>query len=297
MKTVFKSSELPHLWAHQSAPSGRCSSAMSFNGTEFYSYSTVIGRIMTNRKGRRAFILNYKRYSNTTSGHFWKMQRAIPQGCPVFYFDGETNGETPAGLLRIKLNGAKTCRLTAPKLRLAKARDRMANTELANLESARDIAEFFGLKYTPDIPRMESLRATVANRRKLDDEARAKRQAGAADARAKREAARAQQAREALPQWLTGEMLGFLVRNLPHAYFRLSTTDTIESSHGTLVPLEDFTRAIRFALTRRNKPWEANGDKLQVGNYYVNSITPAGIVAGCHRVTWEEVDRLASLLL
>ena len=52
MKTVFKSHELSHLWAHQLQESGRCASHMRFDGKSFYSYNTEIAHHRTEGEAR-----------------------------------------------------------------------------------------------------------------------------------------------------------------------------------------------------------------------------------------------------
>lgn len=48
MRTVVKSDEIGHLWAHQTQDRARAGN-LSFQGKEFYSYSTVIARIAENK--------------------------------------------------------------------------------------------------------------------------------------------------------------------------------------------------------------------------------------------------------
>ena len=81
MKTVFKSHELSHLWAHELQESGRCASHMR----SMASHSTAITQRLRiiERKGKRAYLLNDTSYSVTTSAHQGDVRRAIPNG-PVF---------------------------------------------------------------------------------------------------------------------------------------------------------------------------------------------------------------------
>ena len=39
--------------------------------------------------------------------------------------------------------------------------------------------------------------------------------------------------------------------------------------------------------------WRRNGESCLVGVYQLDAITNQGIVAGCHRIAWEEVERFA----
>src|SRR4051812_29220024 len=92
MKTYVSSREIAHLWAHQSQEHGKCSSAMSFDGPHFYSYSTVMGSIVKANSGSRVYLVNESRYSVTTSSHQSQVRGAIPRGAKVFYVHGTRNG-------------------------------------------------------------------------------------------------------------------------------------------------------------------------------------------------------------
>ena len=66
----------------------------------------------------------------------------------------------------------------------------------------------------------------------------------------------------------------------------------LETSHGAEVPLEQAIRAFRFIklCRERGREWKANGQKIRVGSFYVDSISAAGdMVAGCHQFTWPEI--------
>jgi hypothetical protein len=88
MKTYFKSSELPHIWAHahenpDNPQQGRCPSSETFNGNAYQSYGTVIARIIHGKGGAVCAVLNGQNYSVTTSGHMSGVRRAVSH-LPVF---------------------------------------------------------------------------------------------------------------------------------------------------------------------------------------------------------------------
>lgn len=66
------------------------------------------------------------------------------------------------------------------------------------------------------------------------------------------------------------------------------------TSKGARVPLADAERAYRFASRVRAIGWHKNGETCPVGMYELDAVNAAGIVAGCHRVSWEEADRFAA---
>lgn len=80
----MNSSDIAHLWANRKG-SHRTLPRCSFNGTKFYSYSTVIGQIVKDKKGNDCFLINDNYYSSTTSGHQSDVKQSIPCGAAIFY--------------------------------------------------------------------------------------------------------------------------------------------------------------------------------------------------------------------
>jgi len=73
----------------------------------------------------------------------------------------------------------------------------------------------------------------------------------------------------------------------------------LQTSHGARVPLTHALRVFRFLKLCRDKgqAWQANGKTLRVGHFAVDSVAASGdFVAGCHRIYWKEVERLAASL-
>lgn len=72
----------------------------------------------------------------------------------------------------------------------------------------------------------------------------------------------------------------------------------LETSHGAEVPLAEAVRAFRFIklCRERGRDWKANGERVRVGAFHVDSISAAGdMIAGCHSFTWPEIRRAAEL--
>ena len=57
--------------------------------------------------------------------------------------------------------------------------------------------------------------------------------------------------------------------------------------------LTDAKRALSFVLARRAKGWHRNGEQCPVGSYQLDAVNDQGVVAGCHRVDWTEIERFA----
>jgi hypothetical protein len=96
---------------------------------------------------------------------------------------------------------------------------------------------------------------------------------------------------EIVASWRAGER-----HSLPHALnlpvMLRRIGEEMETSKGARVPIDDARRAFAFAISRR-AGWHRNGETCRVGNYQLDAINAAGIVAGCHRVSWEEAERFA----
>ena len=74
---------------------------------------------------------------------------------------------------------------------------------------------------------------------------------------------------------------------------------TLRTSWAATVPLAHAIKAFRFLkMCRENgKAWQANGQTIRVGHFRVDSIDENGnFRAACHRINWQEVNRLAASL-
>lgn len=73
------------------------------------------------------------------------------------------------------------------------------------------------------------------------------------------------------------------------------TGGTLETSHGADVPLVHAVKAFRFVkmVRERGETWRRNGRVIRVGVYQIDAIDSDGFTAGCHRINWSEIERLA----
>lgn len=282
MKTKFDSSEIAHIWANQSAPYGRSSSALSFDGPLLNSYTTTIARLVEH-KGKKAVVINDRSFSVTTTKHQSRMYRAIPQDLPKFYFaTGRLSSLNPSAVELFDYAISKAAE-SAGKAINARKPERYLATQGHWLSEAQKVSNFFGL------------------RRKVSEKQIAR--AAKAKAKAEKEAAKAAKECEAKAQaeysaafeaWKTGGGEYFPHHLFPIA-FRVEGEELV-STLGARVPLDAAKRAIRFATSKRGQQWRENGETCEVGNYKLNAINEQGVVAGCHRISWAEIDRLSSIL-
>jgi hypothetical protein len=74
-------------------------------------------------------------------------------------------------------------------------------------------------------------------------------------------------------------------------------TAELETSHGARVPLLHAIKVFRFVklIRETSGAWQRNGRTVRVGHYQLDSIDPNGFNAGCHRINWPEIERVAKL--
>lgn len=81
----MNNSMVAHLWANEKEESARGSN-LFFEGRSIYSYGYhfEVGRIVRNKCGEKAYLLNDKYYSSSTCKHQHRVRSAIPTGSKVF---------------------------------------------------------------------------------------------------------------------------------------------------------------------------------------------------------------------
>ncbi len=194
-KEFFKSSEIAHVWANQGAPKGRSPGNMSFDGAAFYSYSTIIARIV--RAGRkRAYVLDRAQFSISTSNHQGAARAAIPSGEKVFFIQQGQRYQnlkfTPAGLRDFYLSEFKD-EGEAAKSKFAHVRANGFLHRVTKLELAIDACKFWGLRFGKLTAKLRSLRRAITAAEIVSDEHSAKLKA----AQEKRDATRSERQKRA----------------------------------------------------------------------------------------------------
>lgn len=290
MKTIFTSHEISHIWAHKSAPYGKSPGAVSFDGPVIRSYQTAMARHIEH-KGKPAIILNVTSYSVSTTKHQGRIRSAIPSDVPVFRVDGQQMGAE----LRFTGDELFTHYIERAALQIKQSelprikqttRDSHKAQSAAFLEQAKAVAAFFGLRKRVNEKAIERLATAKARAEKRERIAREKREAQE----------RAKQA-DAYEAWKRGEYVESYRCN-PNLFpvaFRIEG-DELVSTLGARVPLRAAQIAYHFAMAKRGHEWRENGETCPVGNYRLNAINEHGIVAGCHRISWQEIERLAPVL-
>lgn len=295
-KTVFGTSEIPHLWAHQTQSEARNQQGnLYFRGDTIYSYrdSFPIGRHVTNSRGEKAVLISSNKYSVTTASHISAVVHSLPHGTQVFYVNQHSmkeHGSDPystsvsdyveeiTGLL-LKAKRAKANKDWDVKQASDKRSEALAFAAFYDL----DASSIPAMDY--DVTALEaSIRSAKAQERKEAKERQTRRLIEQADA---------------ISAWRSGTLSGY-----PGAFYDVPTMlrvngDLVETSRGVSFPISHARKALALvrAVMARGEDWRTNGHTCYLGHYRLDRITKQGTVyAGCHVVTWPEIEHIAPLL-
>jgi hypothetical protein len=291
-KQVFKSDEVPHLWAHQTQESARdAGHRIWFTGDTIFSYGThfPIARHVE-YQGRRCVFFNPEGWSVTTSRHQRMVRQAIPPGIRVFsanpYHD-------PRKALDALKQAIQFCRQGFKVSKPIVQRENLAAALLDAISAANEFAEFFGWKtrYTPaDVAHLETL-AAAKRQRQAGRNARSAERTRIRSERWERELAETRAQR--LEEWRAG--------GRPYDDFhRLPVTcrivgETVETSYAARFPVSHALRAVPFVrrILDAGEAYQRNGHSIHLGHYVIDSINENGTLhAGCHHVSRAELERL-----
>ncbi len=259
---------------------------MFYDGRTIYSYGRhfAIARIVEAGNGS-AILFTTQGYSVSTAKH----KSIVRQACSHFdVFEVEDPAaDDHAANFEGMIKAAAALVEKAGKARTN--RDFYLSDAAGKLEQANQYAALFGLRRP--LLTLETLGVAVAGieRRLKAAHAKAERERRAAEERRFRE----QEERRAA--WLAGEGFWRGSDTAGRALLRVNG-DALETSQGASVPLRHAVRAFSFVklIRERGAEWHRNGHVIRVGHFHVDRIDAAGnIVAGCHRIGWSEIERIA----
>lgn len=342
-RSTFPSNELAHVWAHQGQASGRRSDDyMSFDGPAFYSYRTVIARVLTTKGGNRVYLRDTYHFSNSTSKHQSHVNRAIPGNASEFAVSigkmGQSLDLTPGELRDHYLTKYRTPNARSSS-RYARIRAEDVQWRVGRLSEAIRVCQVFGLAHARLDTELANAQTKLTAANEVCRAAKVKSDAQSAKRKASERADKVARAismaeaivkagvlpdspkvnmeaihllgsrsdlkaaivamveakhKAAMDDWRAGGMVGQSVHQWPTML--RAEGDDMQTSKGARVPLSDAKRAYLFANRLRAKGWHRNGERFAVGMYELDAVNEQGIVAGCHRISWEEIDRFAALM-
>lgn len=142
----------------------------------------------------------------------------------------------------------------------------------------------------PEVPGLDSEALTAIRKRE------AKRAAERAE-QTKRERAEAiVRQQELITKWRAGQYSGYLY-DVP-AMLRIDGNEVV-TSRGARFPVSHARRALAFVreVHESGQAYARNGRTIHLGPYALDRIEANGTVkAGCHVVSWEEIERIAPFL-
>lgn len=320
MKTVFDNRMCAHVWAQRTQTEGR-SDNMHFEGDVIYSYRTPIAAFTP----EGAALVSSEGYSPTTrSKHLPAVHRAIrglsftvPDighggGRAHTVYSTATGRKGWESVHRRNLEWlveqyhkevARQMRKTQWHADDAGSVAECLDGDYGPARVARAYARAFGLP-VPDLPVTADAARIWERRERLNNDP--KRKARAAE-KAAREA-RAEELRRAdtsvkLEAWRKGEYeFQFNYRCDDDSAALRVKGDNVETSLGATVPLADARHIFRHLETvRRNgqQSWvRPEGLTLgyNLGHFTLDSFDEKGIRAGCHFISWAEIERIAPQL-
>ena len=292
MKHTFTGREIGHAWWHETHDTYGKAGNVSFYDGLLLSYSTGIARKCKTPDGRVYAIVNRRLFSNSTSAHQSYARRAIPIDTPVFDVSEGMGARlvfSPLGLLdeakKDHDDAIKSLYEMRGNNRLEKRRLRTALRANTHKERAKKICEFFDLE-TPAWVSMDENESMDAAIKFAAEEKRR-----FAEIQKRRE----EEARRDIEDWINGGPFKTSFNSLaPRLRVNPQNILSIETSLGAEIPYDDGRRAFMFCIRMRDKGWRTNGETFSIGSYQLNSVNENGIVAGCHRITWSEIERFAT---
>jgi hypothetical protein len=295
-KHVFDTGEIPHLWAHRTQDEARNRQGnLYFTGDTIHSYGShfAIARHVETKRGK-AILLATKTYSVTTSGHVSAVWSAIPAGRDVFHVpDVVGHGSTThKDNLADYVKRIDVLVVASARARSSWSKESAHNDALALTAEATLYARFFGVKL-PKLPNVPALDSDELRAIKAREAIRAHEKAE----QTKRERAEALvRQQELITKWRAGQYSGCLY-DVP-AMLRIDG-DEVVTSRGARFPVSHAKRALAFVreVRKSGQAYVRNGHTVHLGPYALDRIEPNGTVkAGCHVVSWEEIEHIAPLL-
>jgi hypothetical protein len=298
MRHVYSNHEIPHLWAHRSQDEARNSSrTFYFVGPTIYSYGShfPIARHVTNERGERAILFTTAHYSVTTSGHCSAVACAIPSDIPVFHVAHVQSGwgNSPNHSDNVENYLHRLSELLGKAKRARLHRDWYQREALTLRGEFRRYLAFFDVQ-SVTIPESDELDALQSWIKVHEEEERQRREEAARLAEKER---RKEQA-ERIERFRAGD---------PHASYIPGVSpmlrvvgDEVQTSLGARFPVSHALRGLAFVRKVRESGQEfvRNGHTIHLGHYAIDRIESNGTVhAGCHIVTWYEIERIAPRLV
>lgn len=307
VKTKSTSKEIAHLWIHQSQHYAIASN-QSFHGNSFYSWQAEIGARRINNNRQQAIFIDNSKYSNYTAQHQSRLIFACNHLTTFIYTDqfvDKSNNYyrryyqhaprpsevTPEFLYNYYVQYANYCAKKAEKARANKLGWLKENKR--NLHLANRVIDWFECTHLERVDE-NNLNSIID---KLEKELAAKLAKEREEYLIKIQKD-LDSTKKNLEDWLQGEDVTFpYVWNSKGIFLRVSPKDSkwVVTSRGALFPT-DKCETLYKLFKRCQDNDEVYNTEMKLGVYNLNKISKEGIIAGCHHILPEEIERFAEVL-
>jgi hypothetical protein len=317
IKTVYRTDEIPHLWAHGLEEGREIRNArgnLYAIGDTIYSYGShfpIAQRVA--RGGEVVYLFNPWRYSVTTSGHTRAARAAVPHGAEVYRLPPkDSEGRNLWDALARKdsrpivdhyrgLIDSAARRAVAPRIRSV-TRARILAEIGGIVDDWRKVRARFGLRCAADRvsapANLEEMRAEVARKDKRIRAAEERARKVAAEVAAREEERAAERERLALPKvadWRRGEDIylpqpgsepAISIRSVRYPVLRIDGEE-VETSKGARVTVDEARRFLGILPRLIERMGQESEERI--GRYSRISATLDGLRIGCHLIPYSEV--------
>lgn len=316
----MNNSMVAHLWANESQESANGSN-FYFEGQSIYSYGRhfEVGRIVRNKRGEKAYLINDRYYSSTTSRHQYYVREAIPTGSKVFSvgYNMSNNGNmafATSGLESIKdaIEKYKKARTELPYQNVWGAfKNLMGYIEFFDMGTPQSLLkksanEWLGTNHELSRKSDKIKREHVSELKRIFQillNHQALEVLGTVNVVVKElEEERSRDFHEKLEKWKSGE-LDFLHAcdltsyDKPNVWMRIKG-GIIETSKEIKIGIEEARRMWQVVSLlhqggqfRHGLVEDVDGNRWRI-NRYKNDI----LTAGCHRIAYSEMESIAKQL-
>lgn len=291
-KTVFNTSEIPHLFANQLQENARNQAGnLYFESETIYSYGQHFPIASFDTVDKNKVFFTTDSYSNTTAKHIYKVRAALSHKTLIYCFNPRS-ARCNNHWINIEAF-EKTASKIAEKLERATKPEKYLN----EINYQRGLFESYcaavGLK-VDKIKKQYKIKFLYLSDRAeymaLTEKARAKAKRDAI----KREKERIKRFKIDLEQFRTFEKGTVYSSNLSYLRYN-KETNRVETSKGIEIPAEIAHRSYKWYLSQLAEGC-AGDCKHEVMNYQVKELNKDHLVIGCHTIEHSEIKTLANQL-
>lgn len=292
MKKVLSPDMVAHTFAHQSQDEARNSNgSLFFEHRSIYSYGKhfCIASFIQNVDGEEKLLFTTRSYSNTTARHIRIVEKATSHLDKIYCPYPDQNYNENLTVFKSDIKGE------LKGLAKAKKPEKYIKPAEAIYNQCVEYCNFFDIHVPADITELIDSAKTGAYAEYLQAEA----------ARIEKERKEAEQERinkhkKELTKWRSGK-LDRIYGRTNEDYLRIKN-DRIQTSQNVEIPIElgkklfELLHSYQTAEIGKKYALAEKIHNFKILDYKVNNINDSDIQAGCHHITFKEINKLAKKL-